>query len=59
LRADVKHSSSFMPEHGKQTGQELQLKLEAVAGVDRAFVHLDTECDHTAESEHKIVQFEV
>jgi hypothetical protein len=31
----------------------LQAKIEAVENVERAFVHLDYECDHNPHSEHK------
>jgi len=34
-------------------GESLQLKLEEITGVERAFVHCDYETDHRAEDEHK------
>jgi len=34
-------------------GESLQIKLETVPGVERAFVHVDHSTDHKAEDEHK------
>lgn len=36
-------------------GESLQHRLEKLAEVERAFVHLDFEVDHHPHSEHKIV----
>lgn len=36
-------------------GESLQVKLEKLADVERAFVHLDYEADHSPYSEHKVV----
>ncbi len=36
-------------------GESLQLKLERLPEVERAFVHLDYESDHHPNSEHKVV----
>ena len=36
-------------------GESLQLKIEKLPEVERAFVHLDYECDHDPRSEHKQV----
>lgn len=36
-------------------GQDLQLKIEKLPEVERAFVHLDYEWDHHPTSEHKQV----
>lgn len=36
-------------------GESLQLKIERLNEVERAFVHLDYECDHDPRSEHKVV----
>ena len=36
-------------------GESLQLKIECLPEVERAFVHLDYECDHDPRSEHKVV----
>lgn len=35
-------------------GEALQLKLEQVPEVERAFVHLDYETEHRAEDEHYV-----
>lgn len=37
------------------TSEKLQNKVEALPFVERAFVHVDYECDHRPASEHKIV----
>lgn len=34
-------------------GQELQRKLEGLADVERAFVHVDYEDEHNVNEEHK------
>ncbi len=36
-------------------GETLQLKIERLTEVERAFVHLDYECEHSPFSEHKHV----
>ena len=36
-------------------GETLQLKIERLPEVERAFVHLDYECEHHPNSEHKQV----
>lgn len=36
-------------------GESLQLKIERLPEVERAFVHLDYECEHHPQSEHKQV----
>ena len=36
-------------------GETLQLKLERLPEIERAFVHLDYETDHSPFSEHKQV----
>ncbi|CAF2541680.1 unnamed protein product [Rotaria sp. Silwood2] len=36
-------------------GEELQKKIESIPEVERAFVHLDYECNHKASDEHKVV----
>ena len=36
-------------------GESLQLKIERLDDVERAFVHLDYECEHHPHSEHKVV----
>ena len=36
-------------------GETLQLKIERLPEVERAFVHLDYESDHHPNSEHKVV----
>lgn len=36
-------------------GESLQLKIENLTEVERAFVHLDYECEHSPFSEHKQV----
>lgn len=36
-------------------GESLQLKIERLPEVERAFVHLDYECEHHPFSEHKQV----
>ena len=36
-------------------GESLQLKIEHLTEVERAFVHLDYECEHSPFSEHKQV----
>jgi hypothetical protein len=37
-------------------GQSLQNKIEKLAEVERAFVHLDYECEHKADEEHQNLQ---
>jgi len=34
-------------------GQSLQNKIEKLPEVERAFVHLDYECEHKADEEHQ------
>ena len=36
-------------------GESLQLKIERLTEVERAFVHLDYECEHHPHSEHKLL----
>lgn len=35
-------------------GETLQQKLESLQEVERAFVHLDYECTHNPQLEHKV-----
>jgi len=49
-----------LPEHmslrqSHDIGESLQLKIERLEEVERAFVHLDYECEHDPNSEHKVV----
>ncbi|KAA8495850.1 Metal tolerance protein 4 [Porphyridium purpureum] len=36
-------------------GEDLQFRIEAIDDVERAFVHLDFECEHSPTFEHKIL----
>lgn len=50
---------SAMPlQEAHNIGESLQLKLESLDEVERAFVHLDYEYSHSPSSEHKLPSFE-
>lgn len=35
-------------------GEPLQMKLESIEQVERAFVHIDYESEHDPETEHRV-----
>lgn len=47
---------SEMPLHkAHDIGESLQLRIENLDNVERCFVHIDTETQHSPESEHKVI----
>ena len=54
-QVDIVLPESMLLREGHDIGESLQLKLERLPEVERAFVHLDYETDHSPFSEHKQV----
>ncbi|XP_046345916.2 metal tolerance protein 9-like isoform X3 [Haliotis rufescens] len=55
VEVDIVLPEAMSMKEAHDIGEPLQLKLEALPEVERAFVHLDYEYTHNPKSEHKIV----
>jgi len=54
VEIDVVLPSDMILHHSHDIGESLQMKLESIPGIDRAYVHLDYEYSH--KPEHKIAE---
>jgi len=55
VECDIVLSSDMRLIEAHDIGESLQNRIELLDCVDRAFVHLDTECEHSPYIEHKII----
>uniref|UniRef100_A0A7S0BQB0 Cation efflux protein cytoplasmic domain-containing protein n=1 Tax=Rhodosorus marinus TaxID=101924 RepID=A0A7S0BQB0_9RHOD len=55
VECDIVLSSDMLLWEAHDIGESLQNRIEMFSGVDRAFVHLDTEAEHSPDIEHKII----
>ncbi|XP_067659363.1 uncharacterized protein [Haliotis asinina] len=55
VEVDIVLPEAMSMKEAHDIGEPLQLKLESLPEVERAFVHLDYEYTHNPKSEHKIV----
>uniref|UniRef100_A0A7S2ZKD3 Cation efflux protein cytoplasmic domain-containing protein n=1 Tax=Rhodosorus marinus TaxID=101924 RepID=A0A7S2ZKD3_9RHOD len=55
VECDIVLSSDMLLWEAHDIGESLQNRIENFDGVDRAFVHLDTEAEHSPEIEHKVI----
>lgn len=54
LEVDIVLREDMILKNAHDIGESLQIKLEKLPDVERAFVHLDYEKDHNPECEHKL-----
>ncbi|KAJ8904165.1 hypothetical protein NDN08_000692 [Rhodosorus marinus] len=55
VECDIVLSSDMLLWEAHDIGESLQNRIEMFDGVDRAFVHLDTETEHSPDIEHKVI----
>lgn len=55
VEVDIVLPSDMTLSEAHNIGEPLQRKLERLQEVERAFVHLDYNCDHDPKDEHKVV----
>ena len=49
IQVDIELPEDLPLKEAHAIGESLQIKIEELAEVERAFVHLDYECDHKPE----------
>ena len=55
LQVDIVLPERMRVRQAHDIAESLQRKLEHMAGVERAFVHIDYEWEHIPADEHKVV----